>query len=81
MAMGILSPSKLFTKHGDKMIFKIIMLSPLQKHDNGDLVSIKIFIKDGGSSLTQTETRNYNGSGLELIIFTTNFRTVKMTYF
>ena len=41
MIMGILSPSELFTKHGDKMIFKNPMLSPSKFYDNGDLVSIK----------------------------------------
>ena len=39
--MGILSPSKIFTKHEDKMIFLIHILSPFKKYDNGDLVSIK----------------------------------------
>ena len=39
--MGILSSSKIFTKHGDKMIFKNPILSPSKLYDNGDLVSIK----------------------------------------
>ena len=38
--MGILSPSEIFTKHGDKMIFKNPILSPSKLFDNGDLVSI-----------------------------------------
>ena len=41
MIMGILSPSKIFTKHGDKMIFKNPILSPSKLYDNGDLVSIR----------------------------------------
>ena len=32
--MGILSPSKIFTKHGDKMIFKNPILSPSKIYDN-----------------------------------------------
>ena len=39
--MGILSPSEIFTKHGDKMIFKNPILSPSKIYDNGDLVSIR----------------------------------------
>ena len=41
MTMGILSPSEIFIKNGDKMIFKTFVLSPLKKYDNGDLVSIR----------------------------------------
>ena len=39
--MGILSPSKILTKHGDKMIFKNPILSPSKLYDNGDLVPIR----------------------------------------
>merc|ERR1712131_522692 len=46
--MGILSPSEIFTKHGDKMIFKNPLLSPSKLFDNGDLVSIKNIYKAWG---------------------------------
>ena len=39
--MRILSPSEIFTKHGDKMIFKVFILSPSTKHVNRDLVPIR----------------------------------------
>ena len=39
--MGILSPSEIFTEHGDKMIFKNPILSPSKLYDKGDLGSIK----------------------------------------
>ena len=45
MSMGILSPSEIFTKHGDKMIFKNPIFSPSIKYDNGDLVFIKNICK------------------------------------
>ena len=39
--MGILSPSEIFTRHGDKIILKVSILSPFKKHVNGDLVPIR----------------------------------------
>ena len=48
MIMGILSPTKIFTKHGDKIIFKNSILSPSKIYDNGDLVSIKNIYKAWG---------------------------------
>ena len=41
--MGILSPSEIFTKYGDKIIFKVSILSPFKKRLNGDLVPIRNF--------------------------------------
>merc|ERR1711973_941337 len=41
MIMGILSPSEIFSKYGDKIIFKNPILSPSKIYDNRDLVSIK----------------------------------------
>ena len=43
LSMGILSPSGIFTRHGDKIIFKVSILSPFKKHLNGDLVPIRNF--------------------------------------
>ena len=48
MIMGILSPWKVFTKHGDKMIFKNPILSPSKIYDNWDLVSIRNIYKAWG---------------------------------
>ena len=45
--MGILSSSKIFTKHGDKMIFKSTMLSPLKNMAMGTLSPSQIFTKHG----------------------------------
>merc|ERR1712035_209583 len=41
ISMGILSPSEIFARHGDKIIFKVSILSPFKKHVNGDLVPIR----------------------------------------
>ena len=41
LSMGILSPLEIFTKHGDKIIFKGSILSPFKKYVNGDLIPIK----------------------------------------
>ena len=45
--MGILSSSKIFTKHGDKMIFKSTMLSPLKNMAMGTLSPSELFTKHG----------------------------------
>jgi len=39
--MGILSPSKIFTMYGDKIIFKVFIMSPTKNHVNRDLVPIR----------------------------------------
>ena len=43
--MGILSPSEILIMLGDKMIFKIPILSHSKLYDNRDLVSIKNIYK------------------------------------
>ena len=55
MIMGILSPSKIFTKHGDKIIFKNPILSQSKLYDNGGLVSIKNIYKAWGQDDFQKE--------------------------
>ena len=53
--MGILSPSEIFTKHGDKIIFKNPILSQSKLYDNGGLVSIKNIYKAWGQDDFQKE--------------------------
>ena len=50
--MGILSSSKIFTKHGDKMIFIIPILSPFKNYDNGDKMIFKITILSPFKNMT-----------------------------
>ena len=47
ISIGILSQSEIFTKHGEKIISKVSILSPFIKYLNGDLVPFKIFTKHG----------------------------------
>ena len=51
----ILSPSKIFTKHGDKIIFKNPILSQSKLYDNGGLVSFKNIYKAWGQDDFQKE--------------------------
>ena len=53
--MGILSPSEIFTKHVDKIIFKNPILSQSKLYDNGGLVSIKNIYKAWGQDDFQKE--------------------------
>ena len=55
MIIGILSLKEIFTKHGDKMIFKNPILSQSKLYDNGGLVSIKNIYKAWGQDDFQKE--------------------------
>ena len=41
ISIGILSQSEIFTKHGEKIISKVSILSPFIKYLNGDLVPFR----------------------------------------